>query len=648
MFKSFITIVATLAVSGFVHAQDAVQWTQAEGGNGHWYERIDDLDTWSAASDYAQSIGAHLISINSSNEDSWAYEQLDGDTCWIGAWQDINDLENYSEPDGGWRWTSSDPWIYTNWNGGGPDNNGLTNEPSEEYGAYCCSGKWNDIYDVDNNGTITLKPSIIEWSADCNGDGIVDYGQILDGTYDDDDGDGILNICEEVMGWGRDDSGQVQVPNDMENVVKVSAGEFHSMALLADGSVRCWGRNNDGQCDVPSNLVDIVDIDAGEYWSLALQADGTLRAWGLNSSGQTNVPSTGIEIIAVTAGDNFGAALNLNGAVVSWGDITEAPTGIGFTQICAGATHLIGIDENGEVHTWGSGSGGSIPADLGICRSVWAGAYFNLAVRLDGTVEAWGQNQSGQCDVPTNLPSIMSVAGADEHAAALSENGDVYRWGNSWDNLDSIPELGSGIQLAAGGKGHILVLQGTIITDCNDNGNSDTQDLADGTSLDCNQNGIPDECDLLNGFSEDCNGNNIPDECESLTDCNSNGVADECEILTDCNSNGIPDVCETLSDCDGDGTSDACEILDGAVDANPADGIPDACQGLPLGACCHNGGCILSTFDDCFSAGGSFAGNGIGCADANCPTTCAGDVNGDNQVGIVDLLTIIDGWGFCP
>ena len=67
-----------------------------------------------------------------------------------------------------------------------------------------------------------------------------------------------------------------------------------------------------------------------------------------------------------------------------------------------------------------------------------------------------------------------------------------------------------------------------------------------------------------------------------------------------------------------------------------------------MGACCHNGGCVLSTFDDCFAANGSFAGNGISCADANCPTTCAGDVNGDNQIGIVDLLTIIDGWGFCP
>ena len=39
--------------------------------------------------------------------------------------------------------------------------------------------------------------SIIEYSADCNGDGIVDYGQILDGTFNDVDGNGIPDCCDD-------------------------------------------------------------------------------------------------------------------------------------------------------------------------------------------------------------------------------------------------------------------------------------------------------------------------------------------------------------------------------------------------------------------------------------------------------------------
>lgn len=51
------------------------------------------------------------------------------------------------------------------------------------------------------------------------------------------------------------------------------------------------------------------------------------------------------------------------------------------------------------------------------------------------------------------------------------------------------------------------------IPDCNGNGNSDEDDVANGSSLDCNDNGVPDECDIGDS-SSDANGNGIPDECE--------------------------------------------------------------------------------------------------------------------------------------
>jgi hypothetical protein len=44
--------------------------------------------------------------------------------------------------------------------------------------------------------------AIIEWSADCNGDGIVDYGQILDGTFEDANENGVPDCCEEQTPCG--------------------------------------------------------------------------------------------------------------------------------------------------------------------------------------------------------------------------------------------------------------------------------------------------------------------------------------------------------------------------------------------------------------------------------------------------------------
>ena len=38
---------------------------------------------------------------------------------------------------------------------------------------------------------------IVEWSADCNGDGLVDYGQILCGLLEDADGNGVPDCCQD-------------------------------------------------------------------------------------------------------------------------------------------------------------------------------------------------------------------------------------------------------------------------------------------------------------------------------------------------------------------------------------------------------------------------------------------------------------------
>ena len=53
---------------------------------------------------------------------------------------------------------------------------------------------------------------VIEYSADCNGDGIVDYGQILDGSLADNNGNGIPDCCDDIsclapVQWKIEDGG---------------------------------------------------------------------------------------------------------------------------------------------------------------------------------------------------------------------------------------------------------------------------------------------------------------------------------------------------------------------------------------------------------------------------------------------------------
>jgi hypothetical protein len=55
---------------------------------------------------------------------------------------------------------------------------------------------WNDL--PDNTAPCSSPISyLVEWSADCNSDGIIDYGQCLDGSLPDTNSNNIPDCCEE-------------------------------------------------------------------------------------------------------------------------------------------------------------------------------------------------------------------------------------------------------------------------------------------------------------------------------------------------------------------------------------------------------------------------------------------------------------------
>ncbi len=273
-----------------------------------------------------------------------------------------------------------------------------------------------------------------------------------------------------IVEWGNNAFGQTNVPAGVTNVVAISAGFDDTVALLSNGTVAAWGDGTDGDTNVPPGITNAVAISAGYTHNLALLADGTVVSWGYDAFGQTNVPVNVISPSAVVAGGNNSLALlGLVPPTISC-PTTSAPacasTNVSPVDISA---HVRDIRGNAlEVNWYVNGtlyqtnsiaaSGGgvtdtnlSFQADLagfgefGIFASVSDGltSAVSCVTYVDagspGLLTTWGDDSSGQIDIPAAVTNAVSVAAGYDHALALLSNGRVIAWGDNTYGETNVP-----------------------------------------------------------------------------------------------------------------------------------------------------------------------------------------------------------------
>lgn len=108
-------------------------FTSQQNYNGHSYYRSTSSMTWTAARQACANMGGYLVTVTSAAENNFIFN------LWPSGWIGLTD----EVVEGQWRWVTGEPYSWTNWNPGEPNNAG-----NEDYVQFVGGGRWNDLPNV--------------------------------------------------------------------------------------------------------------------------------------------------------------------------------------------------------------------------------------------------------------------------------------------------------------------------------------------------------------------------------------------------------------------------------------------------------------------------------------------------------------------
>jgi len=289
----------------------------------------------------------------------------------------------------------------------------------------------------------------------------------------------------KVHVWGKTAKSKAvdmkdKIPKDMGNVVMISAGFDHAVAVNDKNEVFCWGNDRLGQCQVPTSIngKTVKYVSAGYQGTVLIMDSGEAVYWGNASALDIDLSKYQgkYEKIVLTA--NSAVALTTDGEVVYLGKnkaiYSDIPEMERVVDIAATAQTVCAILEDGSMKVWGNVEKGisEISAVDGRPVSVVAGRYHYTVLTDSGNVYSWGYNNFGQSNVPSKVnknSNCEKIFAGYYQNYALSSDGEVNTWGLKG-YLFGSDQYGRDVflRLLAGGRmtmliGSVAVIISTII-----------------------------------------------------------------------------------------------------------------------------------------------------------------------------------------
>ena len=285
----------------------------------------------------------------------------------------------------------------------------------------------------------------------------------------------------------------------LEDVQQISAGGFHTCAIVKSGTAYCWGLNTEGQLGTPENtnvsngpvvvadLEKVTDISAGYRHTCAVDS-GTAYCWGSNNNGQLgndtqNDSSVPVRVCAAGVTENDRSC---GGKFLS--NVKQISAGGGESESRDGRSHTCAVTEAGAAFCWGSGEGGRLGNGLTISSpspvqvkgkaqgntflsdvtQIATGDYLTCAIGAGdvgpATAYCWGRNTGGvgngtssgiqpspavvlsENGFPNGSIDQISVGGllSESQTCAVTEAAVVFCWGSNAEGQLGNPDFPTG------------------------------------------------------------------------------------------------------------------------------------------------------------------------------------------------------------
>ncbi|MEZ5414237.1 MAG: immunoglobulin domain-containing protein [Opitutaceae bacterium] len=240
----------------------------------------------------------------------------------------------------------------------------------------------------------------------------------------------------------------------------VSLGQTLTLSATASGTGNLsyqWTRNGRAIVGATSQSYTVTDATH--------QANGWYHLYVTDDNGTRRSPTFFVRVAPTTT------QIRAFGTYPP--ELAAVPVGINnAVQVAGGSNHGVALRADGTVIAWGNNNyeQATVPDGLTDVVSVSAAYHRSMALKADGTVVSWGRGGNSTSDA-----EYVAIACGEFQNLALRANGTVFAWGSGTNGLLNIPDGLSGVISIATGEYYSLALKndGTAVVWGYDRNNSE-------------------------------------------------------------------------------------------------------------------------------------------------------------------------------